>query len=179
MIEQINLFDDYKEPYIKSEINIIIDNVAKQTEYPVSVFTISENKKNIGRDNEKIVGYSLYLDKTLFAKINADGTKIQITKDLFQKQNPNGEIEVKEVKKPANCICITFSTPSNSIEYLKEITFIFASEYIPSERFGCCHLYMSCSDAKRCIASDKFHARGCFYRDNLEHGRIFYGKNAN
>lgn len=49
----------------------------------------------------------------------------------------------------------------------------------PEETFGCCNLYVSCSDKKKCLHSDPFHARGCMYRKNLESGKIFYGVNKN
>ena len=45
--------------------------------------------------------------------------------------------------------------------------------------FGCCNRYIECSDARRCvIAADRF-SNGCQYRENLEAGRIFYGRNRN
>lgn len=46
-------------------------------------------------------------------------------------------------------------------------------------RFGCCDLYVQCSDAKKCIHKDQSYARNCWYRANLENGRIFYGVNRN
>lgn len=52
---------------------------------------------------------------------------------------------------------------------------------IKVDSFGCCSHYIECSDAKKCIMSDvdKDFYRGCQYREKLESGRIFYGKNAN
>lgn len=46
-------------------------------------------------------------------------------------------------------------------------------------KFGCCHLYRECSDAKKCLEKDVFYSLGCYYRKNLEKGIIFYGKNKN
>jgi hypothetical protein len=45
--------------------------------------------------------------------------------------------------------------------------------------FGCCHRFIECSDKRRCIHNDKLFARGCMYRENLNKGLIFYGKNKN
>ena len=45
--------------------------------------------------------------------------------------------------------------------------------------FGCCSRYEKCSDAKKCIHPDPVFALGCAYRNNLDSGRIFYGKNRN
>lgn len=45
--------------------------------------------------------------------------------------------------------------------------------------FGCCNSFELCSDAKKCVNKDPILALGCMYRENLEKGRIFYGKNRN
>lgn len=47
------------------------------------------------------------------------------------------------------------------------------------DRFGCCNDHVRCSDAKSCIHADDRYYNGCQYRENLEAGRIFYGKNRN
>lgn len=48
-----------------------------------------------------------------------------------------------------------------------------------TEKFGCCNDFLKCSDAKQCLyPHDRFY-NGCYYRKNLEAGRIFYGKNRN
>ena len=47
------------------------------------------------------------------------------------------------------------------------------------DRFGCCDLYVQCSDAKKCLHRDQSYARNCWYRVNLESGHIFYGVNKN
>lgn len=43
--------------------------------------------------------------------------------------------------------------------------------------FGCCSLFEACSDARKCLHENKLYSTACSYRHNLEHGRIFYGKN--
>lgn len=47
-------------------------------------------------------------------------------------------------------------------------------DYVPSHTFGCCHRYKECSRAEKCLHPDLFYAKGCYYRKNLEAGRIFY-----
>lgn len=44
--------------------------------------------------------------------------------------------------------------------------------------FACCSLYYECSNARKCINNDAERAKQCAYRQNLESGNIFYGKNA-
>jgi len=47
------------------------------------------------------------------------------------------------------------------------------------ERFGCCHRFIRCSDIRKCLIEDEFFSLGCYYRENLEAGHIFYGVNKN
>lgn len=47
------------------------------------------------------------------------------------------------------------------------------------EEFGCCNDFIACSDARMCLHQDDRFYNGCYYRKNLEAGRIFYGKNKN
>jgi len=43
--------------------------------------------------------------------------------------------------------------------------------------FGCCGLYVECSNEKKCLQLGNDNYIGCQYRKNLEAGRIFYGIN--
>ncbi|MDI9460852.1 MAG: hypothetical protein ACOX3P_00835 [Saccharofermentanales bacterium] len=44
---------------------------------------------------------------------------------------------------------------------------------------GCCSKYVQCSDAKKCLCEDIEIKLSCYYRKNLEAGKIFYGVNKN
>lgn len=54
---------------------------------------------------------------------------------------------------------------------------IFAD--LDAEPFGCCNDFVRCSDAQACLYPKERFALRCYYRQNLEAGRIFYGKNKN
>ncbi len=84
-----------------------------------------------------------------------------------------------EVKSPQNSIKATFKSQPDVVYFIEKIIPQFVNDYSPTERFGCCHRYVECSDAGKCTAPDLFHAKGCYYKDNLDKGKIFYGKNAN
>lgn len=68
----------------------------------------------------------------------------------------------------------------NLTEYIRRHA-IYCIEGYESKaaRFGCCSAFEKCSDAKRCVHKNKLYAKACMYRDNLDQGRIFYGKNRN
>lgn len=74
-------------------------------------------------------------------------------------------------------------TRFNDLDELLALGFILCEIAVKSlpagEGFGCCHLYEKCSDAKACVQPDKLFALACYYKKNLEQGRIFYGKNKN
>lgn len=45
------------------------------------------------------------------------------------------------------------------------------------QAIGCCSQYVECSNAQKCTQEDNSISSVCYYRRNLESGRIFYGKN--
>lgn len=159
-------------------INDIFMTVANEMDYNPNYYVAESNFKNRDTEKEKLLGYSLSLDKTLFAKTNTDLTEITVKNSLVHK-DVHGAINQTPLKTPKNSTRIQFQNTAYGIEFLKVIVREYSRTYMPSERFGCCHLYIKCSDEKRCLANDRFHAKGCFYRENLENDRIFYGKNAN
>ena len=63
--------------------------------------------------------------------------------------------------------------------YLESIMGCRNPAYNKSCSFGCCHKYIECSDAQRCLHDDLDYSQGCAYRQNLESGHIFFGKNRN
>ena len=66
------------------------------------------------------------------------------------------------------------------IEYVKENTRYRVKYYTSKEAtFSCCSRFVECSDAKKCLHPNKLFAQACYYKHNLESGRIFYGKNKN
>ncbi|MCM1061721.1 MAG: hypothetical protein NC452_15745 [Eubacterium sp.] len=156
----------------------IIQFAVSETGYDGKYFSIEPNFKNKDTEKQKLIGYSILLDKTLFAKTNLDLSEITV-KDSILHKDMVGIKSQTALKSPKNSTKVVFESVAHGIEFLKYATIEYAKNYIPSERFGCCHLYEKCSDDKGCIACDKFHAKGCYYRENLEKGLIFYGRNAN
>ncbi len=76
--------------------------------------------------------------------------------------------------------CHQFKSDSSTISsYLLSIIDYSIQNYQPSDKFGCCGKYVDCSDAKKCLHANKFYSKCCYYRKNLENGKIFYGKNQN
>ena len=63
----------------------------------------------------------------------------------------------------------------NELKEMKKVIF----DNLNSEPFGCCNDFIRCSDALHCLHSDDRFYNNCYYRKNLEAGKVFYGKNKN
>lgn len=69
--------------------------------------------------------------------------------------------------------------PENLPSDFSQIVLVHLEALFPNAPFGCCHLYLECSDQKECVHPNPFHAYSCMYKKNLENGKVFYGKNRN
>lgn len=68
----------------------------------------------------------------------------------------------------------------NLVNYIRKSTeYCLAGYESKAARFGCCSSFNECSDAKKCVHENKLYSKACIYRDSLDEGRIFYGKNRN
>ena len=55
----------------------------------------------------------------------------------------------------------------------------FADRQTSYSMMACCNDFVRCSDALECLHKYDEEYAGCWYRKNLEKGRVFYGKNRN
>lgn len=157
---------------VESSVNNIFTRVANG--FDLKLFKLTPNKSK-----NKTIGYSIYLDTSLMAKINTDLTIISAHKRTMNKLIDTNNEKIKELSNPVGFLQYKCDENESGEAFLEHVLQIFVENFIPQERFGCCHRYVECSDARKCTAPDKYHARGCYYRENLEKGKIFYGKNAN
>lgn len=88
--------------------------------------------------------------------------------------------DIKKLKSDV-FIHVIFSETDNAIfPYIKENILYCLSHYRSKEKtFGCCSLFIKCSDSQKCIHANRLYATSCLYRHQLESGKIFYGKNKN
>lgn len=97
---------------------------------------------------------------------------------VFQQDEiSNGNLKFDKEKKFVN---IPFRGPEDIDKHSQLLQRALKTiiERVPKE-FDCCHLYMECSDAKKCVYPDKAVSLTCGYKKILVSGRIFYGKNRN
>ena len=102
--------------------------------------------------------------------------------DLHQYLPEDAELQLQsktDVNTGAVKVRIADTSP-NLLEYVKQNTVYCVQGYVSkAARFGCCSSFIACSDAKKCVHENKLYSKACMYRDSLEEGRIFYGKNRN
>ena len=66
-----------------------------------------------------------------------------------------------------------------SDEIIDIFKYFFLQYMHTAESFGCCSKYLECSDNLKCVNNNIRLRLSCIYKNNLENGRIFYGKNKN
>ncbi len=62
----------------------------------------------------------------------------------------------------------------NVINFMKDSISYCVNHFEPADKFGCCSKYKECSKAKKCLHDNLFYSKACWYRKNLESGKIFY-----
>lgn len=158
------------------KIENIINNVCKEQ---------GIDNKYIKFDLNKDGSYSVWvcnpvgLKKTLrvFNILRKDTKKVQrfdVTVSENQFSNIGAPVDA-EVSKQNNIVTLKFPlSGSDLFDYLEKVFNYSLSKFEPAEKFGCCGKYIECSKAKKCLHENQFYSRSCYYRKNLEAGRIFY-----
>ena len=123
-------------------------------------------------------------------RIIKDGVVLEfdgrVTRNNLPKATESNVAHVRPHAKDAND---TYPLPDGRVmpkqsfwfnsSYLERIVGCSNPAFSKPSSFGCCHKYIECSDARKCLHDDLNYSEGCIYRQNLEAGRIFYGKNRN
>lgn len=83
--------------------------------------------------------------------------------------------EIRDIESDELNTYINFQNfDENTMNFIKSVVEYYVINFEPKEKFGCCSKYKECSDAGECLHDDKFYAKACWYRKNLESGNIFY-----
>lgn len=98
-----------------------------------------------------------------------------IRKDLLNSLNLPESTEIKEIINDKTNVRIDF--PIDFQDYhklIEELLLLSIDRFEPSQKFGCCDKYKECSQAGKCVHNNQFYSKACWYRKNLEDGKIFY-----
>ncbi len=195
-MEQINIFG---EQSWKDVISDILDKIIAEEELPEQSLALAEN---YSEKTEKITSYTVSVKKPDYPRgINTNGNvktsllKIQLKTNKKENssylsfslpdeivkllESETFDVEVKKTKTDTSVLIDPESKdfPTFSSFIIKNTLDAFMSS--GGSAFGCCDRYKECSDAKKCVHSNRLYALGCAYYRNLRAGRIFYGKNRN
>ncbi len=121
--------------------------------------------------------YSVYYTNDLFCRINIK-PKTQYLDFSAKHRSLFTEHKVTQIKSQPDYIRVHFNTLED-IEKMREALIIIAKSFPIPCTFDVCHRFEACSNAMKCLHPDQRHALECSYRQKLEHGIVFYGKNRN
>ena len=162
------------------------DILHKNENYQEVVLTVSG--KNLEKSINISLPYTVYRENvsdSLFARLKTEKEVKYISfKEKYKNRFENHGILTYGIKSEPDFFRIPLDEFSkieelkNDPDFIQLIEDIFL-DALTFEPFGCCHKYVECSDAKKCLHDDLIYATACMYRKNLEQGRIFYGKNKN
>ena len=190
----------------KQSIKDMLEDLISQYELPEGSLYLSDNYSQKD-DSNTLISHSVCIWEPSYPKLPTEKrgqNKIVVTIFLNKiKSNPKMiEINIRETQEgdlhgvlPADatvmertksdldtCIVrvrIDNDSP-NLTQYIKANTEYCINGYVSkADRFACCSSFEKCSDALKCVHENKLYSKACMYRDNLDSGRIFYGKNRN
>ena len=83
--------------------------------------------------------------------------------------------ETKTIKSNKIHTFVNFKIWSDDTsEFIRNAIKYYVEHFEPADKFGCCSKYRECSKAKKCLHNNLFYSKACWYRKNLEAGKIFY-----
>lgn len=170
MSVQVSMFDELLEfPRSFDDVQRIWEKYIFEGETDDDVFT-----KNQVKDG---YSYSFYGVKAFELNILDNGkVKLKLPDDIMSELFPSKKNLKEDQFYPTSGL--------SSAEMLKLVELLRVRKHVTfrnivTETFACCNSFVQCSDARECLHAKDRNYNGCYYRKNLEAGRIFYGKNRN
>ena len=181
----VELTNDWKEA-VQKVLNSIVDN----EKLPNNSLRLTTN---YGRDGRTVTSFSICFyepnypeplntkelgakSNVLNIKDNGNGLEIMVDKTRYAEIGSFDGAQIKEVRSDGKYIHLLVE--GNSQELLKYIArnvlYVYNNYTAKAASFGCCSLYIACSEAKQCLHPNKLYSKACTYRSHLEKGEIFY-----
>lgn len=91
----------------------------------------------------------------------------------------SSSIKTQKTQSEIGMTRILIQSCDDILKYTDVLRAILAQIYRNHLDFGCCGRYQECSDIGTCIHPDPRISLSCWYRYNLLHGKVFYGKHKN
>lgn len=182
VIKYIHKQETEKET-IHKELTKICEEISKENDLKSSPFEISKSIRNSEEVASHIDAVSVTIASAFSLRISLRKKtpyRIEYNKQLDEYITLPDSFTKGEQKSLPDILYF-------DAEELSELTYTVCKailqqaleHYEPSEFFGCCGKYEQCSNSRKCLHEDLFYSKACYYRKNLESGRIFYGENRN
>lgn len=164
---------------IHHELETIIAEITESEQLPEKFLVIDRNKD--GSISLNMYEPVNHVKAGLILRTELSGKKDEkkytfVVKVSDLEEFPAPDCTTKRVRESApDYVFLDFPEITPEIqEFAKNLTISAVLAFEPSEKFGCCHRFKQCSDAKQCIHPNQFYAKACWYRKNLENGKVFY-----
>ena len=202
----VNEIDDNIENW-QQDVRGMLDSLTKELELPEGSLFLSDNYGQSETTKGALISHSICIwepdyPSTLNERPGPNKIVVTIVPSKVKSRPDNLDLKLRETQegdlhyylpedaeilsqtkseKAAGTIRIRIKKSSTMLtEYLYHNTIYCLQGYVSkASRFGACSRFIECSDAKRCVHENKLYSKACMYRDNLDQGRIFYGKNRN
>ncbi|MGN0482809.1 MAG: exonuclease domain-containing protein [Lachnospiraceae bacterium] len=187
MLSDTSTNDNLSECNMLSEsLQLIFKNIIQEYELPENCIRIRSNSSSKGNVTSKSIficepGYPDSTSTTsnflvLNFKETAENIQLIIRCSLFHAVPFPNPDHLPAQRSDSSFSYLTFRIDdSELLDYVGDCIRYCIQHYKSSNRFGCCGLYVECSDARKCLHQNKLYSTGCSYRKNLENGKIFYG----
>lgn len=117
---------------------------------------------------------SFDFDNQLFIKFFVKSSAVNTTQELYHKflsDLPKDDLNNKQTPKYGARVEMDIV---RQVDFFRKAVDYLISTQKPSHLFACCSKYKECSQAGKCLHEHPYYSKGCYYRENLENGRVFY-----
>lgn len=181
----------------ETNITRILDEIIEKRKLPANSIYLNSNVSSKGKQEGKLISNSLCISEPEYPidpqkkkfqnkSYVIMNIKIQKNIELLIRNKQYAEVlfpscaTIKELKSDKIYKHVVFERDNEDFyNYMKANVNYCLDNYKSSNSFGCCSRYEECSAALSCLHENKLYAAGCYYRKNLDAGRIFYGVNRN
>lgn len=181
-------------PDWKKSIQEMLEDLILEKELPKQSLQLMTNYT---RDKKQISSYSICIYEPDYPMLSSTPTdparnsivlnikdknniiELLVSQSRFNEIDVPADAKVKKIKSDNSMYQVSFPfNSSDMLEYIKQnVEFALETYTSKASSFGCCSMFIECSDAKCCVHENRLYSKACAYRKNLEAGRIFYGKN--
>lgn len=182
---------------LETRIKDIFNGIIVKYDLPSGCLTLTENygegaKKDILLSRTVLieepdfpaasnVPVSFCKSTTVLNLPSAANHSIIIRKELFEAIQKSDDNDIVSVKSNLTNAHVFFSPHNDSfLSFIESAIEQCIMNYKTNKNsFDCCEKFLECSDALKCLHTNRLYSTSCTYRKKIESGRVFFGINRN